>query len=129
MVRSGSVHTWSEHPPRPLPTSKPQHRLHPSYEKLNGGHSSLAWMVGQGCTHGWTPNRPLPVPTSVYPSSLFPQVMTGCEDLRVYKQKPGEDGWFLGEVAKERFHGEQPVFEAGLAYYNSSTAIEHDAMW
>ena len=70
-----------------------------NYEALNGGHSSLAWMV-----------------------------MTGCEDLRVYKQKPDEDGWFLGEVAKERFR-DKPVFEAGLAYYNSNTAIEHDAMW
>ena len=45
-----------------------------NYEKLNGGHSSLAWMV-----------------------------MTGCEDLRIYRQKPDEDGWFLGEVAKEVF--------------------------
>ena len=55
-----------------------------NYEKLNGGHSSLAWMV-----------------------------MTGCEDLRVYKNKPEQGGWFKGEVAKERFR-DAPVFEAGL---------------
>ena len=39
--------------------------------------------------------------------------MTGCEDLRVYKNKPEQGGWFKGEVAKERFR-DAPVFEAGL---------------
>mmetsp|Transcript_16250 Transcript_16250/g.42592 ORF Transcript_16250/g.42592 Transcript_16250/m.42592 type:complete len:180 (+) Transcript_16250:582-1121(+) len=55
-------------------------------------------------------------------------VMTGCEDLRVYKNKPEQGGWFKGEVAKERFR-DAPVFEAGLAYYNSNEALEEDVMW